>query len=125
MVYSDDDDALIQCGLTGPENIPHPDRKISKIRRRTVFRQFFGAAGLAVSGVALTTLFDKEASAHDSWPKTIRDQLRSVQRHENAHVAFLLSTLKGKARPKPTFKNLTSKNNYEFQRSTAAPSKAQ
>ena len=113
MVYSDDD-AMIQSELTRPENFLDQDQKVSKIKRRTVFRQFFGAAGLAVSGVTLTTLFDKVGSAHDSWPRSIRDQLRSVQRHENAHVAFLVSFLKEKARPKPTFKNLRARNNNEF-----------
>ena len=109
MVYSHDD-KMIQNDL----NFPDQDQKTSKIRRRTVFRQFFGAAGLAVSGVALTTLFDKEAAAHPSWPRSIRDQLQSVQRHENAHVAFLVSFLGSKARPKPTFKNLRASNQNEF-----------
>lgn len=114
MIYSDDS-AMIQEQTDSPGSVPVQDQKGSTIRRRTVFRQFFAAAGLAVSGVALTNIFDKEAVAfHPEWPRSIRDQLRSVQRHENAHVAFLLTALGESARKKPTFKNLRASNQQNF-----------
>ena len=114
MIYSDDS-AMIQEQTDSPGSVPVQDQKGSTIRRRTVFRQFFAAAGLAVSGVALTNIFDKEAVAfHPEWPRSIRDQLRSVQRHENAHVAFLVTALGSSARPKLTFKNLRASNQHNF-----------
>ena len=113
MVYSDDS-SMIQEQISDPANFLDQDPKSSTIRRRTVFRQFFAAAGLAVSGVALTTIFDKEAAANHPRPQSIRDQLRSVQKHENDHVAFLVSALGSSARPKPTFKNLRSSNQHNF-----------
>ena len=112
-VYSDDS-SMIQEHTSDPANFPDQDQKSSTIRRRTVFRQFFAAAGLAVSGVALTSFSDKEAAANHRGPRSIRDQVRSVQRHENAHVAFLVTALGSSARPKLTFKNLRASNQHNF-----------
>ena len=38
--------------------------------------------------------------------KDAKSTFFDIQRHENAHVAFLLAALGGAARPKPTFQNL-------------------
>lgn len=107
MVYSDDATFPNDLGL--PSNQVEQSVKANKIQRR----RFVSAAGLAVSGVALTTMFDKPAHAHQT-PRTLKNQLESVQRHENAHVAFLVNFLGPNARPKPTFKNLRASSPSKF-----------
>ena len=106
MIYSDD--AKFQDDL--PSNQVDQSANASKIQRR----RFVSAAGLAVSGVALTTMFDKPAQAFHKTPRSLKNQLVSVQRHENDHVAFLLKVLGTKARPAPTFKNLRASNPNKF-----------
>jgi hypothetical protein len=44
----------------------------------------------------------------------IARMFRSIQGHENAHVAFLTSALGAAARPKPTFQNLVQKDFKTF-----------
>ncbi len=46
--------------------------------------------------------------------KRIARQFRSIQAHENAHVAFLRQALGSAARPKPTFKNLEQRKFNSF-----------
>jgi hypothetical protein len=43
-----------------------------------------------------------------------RANFRDIQRHENDHVAFLLSALGANARPKPTFRNLQQTGFHAF-----------
>ena len=45
---------------------------------------------------------------------TLISQLKLVQRHENAHVTFLVGALGSSARPKPTFRNLRQPNLTAF-----------
>ena len=45
---------------------------------------------------------------------SLLQQLKLVQRHENAHVTFLKTALGSAARPKPTFKNLLQPNFTAF-----------
>jgi hypothetical protein len=46
--------------------------------------------------------------------KKAKDIFTEIQRHENAHVAFLLSALGAAARPKPTFQNLVQSRFRQF-----------
>jgi hypothetical protein len=46
--------------------------------------------------------------------RRIARQFRSIQAHENAHVAFLKKALGSSARPKPTFKNLEQRKIEQF-----------
>ncbi len=85
-------------------------REPTPLARRKLFRQFFATAGLAASGVALSTVFQKEAIAQGGVRNSLSQQMRSVQRHENDHVAFLVQALGALARPKPTFQNLLAPN---------------
>ena len=50
--------------------------------------------------------------AHDGGGRVhnLRHQLKLVQRHENAHVTFLVTALGAAKRPKPTFRNLAQRN---------------
>ena len=84
------------------------------IFRRKLFGRFFSAAGLAVSGVAISGLMGGKAQAQAGARTTLSQQLKSVQRHENEHVAFLVNALGASARPKPTFQNITSPNLAAF-----------
>ncbi len=45
---------------------------------------------------------------------TLITQLKLVQRHENAHVRFLVNALGSSARPKPSFRNLRQRNLTAF-----------
>lgn len=86
----------------------------SPIFRRKLFSRFFSAAGLAVSGVAISSVIGGKAQAQGGVRVTLSQQLKSVQRHENEHVAFLVNALGASARPKPTFQNITSANLASF-----------
>ncbi|HEX8525337.1 MAG TPA: ferritin-like domain-containing protein [Tepidisphaeraceae bacterium] len=72
-----------------------------------------GVAGVGVAGMlgALpTSVFGKsKAQNNEKFKKTIartRDEFRSIRKHENDHVDFLVSALGKEARPKPTFQKL-------------------
>lgn len=79
------------------------DIKVSDATRRS----FIGRGGLLTSAGALAVA---------SWPSAAKAQggggaetgrnFKDIQRHENAHVAFLVSALGAAARPKPLFQNL-------------------
>ncbi len=43
-----------------------------------------------------------------------RDEFESIQKHEQDHVAFLVTALGGAARPRPTFQNLEQRNFAAF-----------
>ena len=84
------------------------------IFRRKLFGRFFTAAGLAVSGVAISSVLGGKAQAQSGVRTTLSQQMKSVQRHESAHVAFLVNTLGTAARPKPTFQNIKAPNLSAF-----------
>lgn len=78
--------------------------------RRKLFGRFFSAAGLMVSGAAISSVMGERVQAQGGVRTTLGQQMKSVQRHENDHVAFLVNALGAAARPKPTFQNITSPN---------------
>lgn len=58
-------------------------------------------------------------TSHHNGSQDLREvgrNFRDIQSHENAHVAFLLSVLGAKARPKPTFQLLNQPNIGKFVR---------
>lgn len=67
-----------------------------------------GAAG------AVMSLTGPAASAQGVGGAQTRGNFRDIQRHENEHVAFLVSALGSSARPKPTFQNLEQRNVRSF-----------
>ena len=81
------------------------DRASSRSRRA------FLLGGAAAAG-ALVALPAGEAQARNGI--SVADQFRGIQRHENAHVAFLVQALGDSARPRPTFRNLTQPNRGVF-----------
>ena len=56
----------------------------------------------------------RQAEAQGFGGNRTRINFLDIQRHENDHVAFLLSALGASARPKPTFKNLQQSNFRSF-----------
>jgi hypothetical protein len=76
-----------------------------------VARRRFLKGGTAVAGAALAASFATEAHAA---PTNLRQQMSLVRKHENDHVAALVSVLGGNARPKPTFQNLRRNNVNDF-----------
>lgn len=71
-----------------------------------------GAAGAAVVLTTGTARADKVFNGGTQ--KDARSTFFDIQRHENAHVAFLLSALGAAARPKPTFQNLVQPDFQQF-----------
>lgn len=76
-------------------------------------RSFLGSGVLLAptGALAIDAWSPTAASAQTSQPQGLggadtRRKFRDIQRHENDHVAFLLSALGANARPKPTFQNL-------------------
>ena len=86
-----------------------PDRR-GFIRKATLV----GAAGAAalLTGGAAEADGIRENNGEDK--RETRNIFLDIQRHENAHVAFLLTALGGAARPKPTFRNLVQPNFRHF-----------
>ncbi|MEP6963020.1 MAG: ferritin-like domain-containing protein [Acidobacteriota bacterium] len=81
-------------------------------------RDFLRKAGLhGVGGAAaLLAVSNLQAAGVNNGKdrKESRDTFLDIQRHENAHVATLLSVLGAAARPKPTFQNLVQKDFRNF-----------
>jgi hypothetical protein len=77
-------------------------------------RAFLGGGALAAAG-AVVGLTGGEARAQGGGGRhTTALQFRGIQKHENAHVAFLVNVLGDKARPKPTFRRLHERNRTAF-----------
>jgi hypothetical protein len=105
-----ENDAAMECPFQFDEVselVPHSGKPII---RRKLFTRFLTAAGLAASGVALSSVVGSKAHAQATARTTLSQQLQSIRRHENDHVAFLVQALGASARPKPTFQNITSPN---------------
>ncbi len=74
-------------------------------------RNFLASATAAVATTMLVSPSAAEAQSNPSFvPNLYRGwnskNFQSIRKHENAHVAFLVSALGKSARPKPTFKGL-------------------
>lgn len=69
------------------------------------------AAGLAGESSAQT---GPTNAVPNLYPGQNARLFKLIQKHENAHVAFLVQALGSAARPKPTFKNLTMPNVRTF-----------
>lgn len=71
-------------------------------------RGFLAQSALMTSTAAAAAwvLGSDEAQAQQPGPVSLRAQLQLVRRHENDHVAGLLTALGANARPKPVFQNL-------------------
>lgn len=89
--------------------------------RRGFLRTSGLAAGLlavpAIGGFASTARAAGGAGGINDFGRTpaqARRDFKSIQAHENAHVAFLKSALGDAARPKPTFRNLQAANLAQF-----------
>lgn len=65
-------------------------------------------------------VFDGDADEAARRKAKIARDFKSVQAHENAHVAFLKDALKSAARPKPTFKGLEAPSYEQFVRLSQA-----
>jgi len=79
----------------------------SLLKQSTDRRQFIHKVALAsTAGVAATLAGGDSTQAQGLGGVQSRRNFSDIQRHENDHVAFLLSALGANARPKPTFQNL-------------------
>jgi hypothetical protein len=81
-------------------------------RRRFIRRAVLAGAG----GVAFLTARNAQADHVNNGEdkRETRNTFLDIQRHENAHVAALLTALGASARPKPTFQNLVQPNFRQF-----------
>lgn len=61
-----------------------------------------------------SAVFTGDASEASRRKAKIAQDFKSIQSHENAHVAFLKKALGGAARPKPNFKNLEASSYANF-----------
>ena len=77
-------------------------------------RAFLGRVAIGTVGGAAFALSGSAVSAQGLGGERTRQNFRDIQRHENAHVEFLVSALGGSARPKPTFQNLLQRNFRDF-----------
>jgi hypothetical protein len=82
-----------------------------------------GAAALLAGGRAEAGINEddgNEASLNGAERKNpldrrvVRGTFYDIQRHENAHVKFLVGALGASARPKPSFRNLLQRNHRDF-----------
>ena len=69
-------------------------------------RRRFLRSALIAGGAGSLALGASSANAQGLGGNQTRANFQDIQRHENAHVAFLVSALGASARPKPTFQNL-------------------
>lgn len=81
------------------------DNEASDGTRRSFLWQAATVAGAGVAAVAAWA--PPQAQAQEGNLLLLVRALRDIRRHENAHVAFLVKALGSKARPRPTFQNLT------------------
>ena len=79
-------------------------------------RRLLGTAMMTgLAAVPVLTMFDSKAKASGSaYDANAMQAFKDIQTHENAHVAFLVQALGSKARPKPTFQNITPANFGDF-----------
>lgn len=113
---------LDQClGSVPPELQPSTKDVVAHeaaegLRRRGFVRGTFALLGAA----AATGLVGPDGNAplmaqsSTTAGAALINNLKSVRRHENSHVAFLVNALGSSARPRPTFRNLKQPNLTAF-----------
>jgi hypothetical protein len=84
-------------------------------------KPFASRRSILATGIALAPLaFFASADSAEAGPPLLPDDkkhlFKSIQYHENTHVAYLLSALGAQARPKPIFQNLMQRNVRDFLR---------
>lgn len=87
------------------------------LRRSTAMTLAGGSAALIAGVSARVARAAPDLVAREGRVKsrgTQRDEFESIQKHENDHVAFLVTALGASARPKPTFQNLEQPRFAEF-----------
>lgn len=82
------------------------------VGRRSFLTRTATILGGSIAGACLMVGSSDELVAQA--PVSVSTQMKLVQRHENDHVAALVSALGGSARPKPTFQNLQTGNLSQF-----------
>ena len=112
-----------QQHLNAPQDEPATTRSMasqchsdSVLGRRGFIRGTSALLGSAAAGatVMFGTSDDAFGQTGPAPGASLLQQLKLVQRHENAHVTFLKGALGTSARPKPTFKNLLQPNLTAF-----------
>jgi hypothetical protein len=100
------------------------DHLIHEVPNSTLDRRgFIRKATLAGAGGAAALFAVRNAQAgveNGEERKEAKGTFRDIQRHENAHVAFLVNALGSAARPKPTFQNLVQPNFWLFVQTSKA-----
>jgi hypothetical protein len=95
-----------------------PNREISNpVAGRSSRRSFLGKASLAAvaaAGSGLVLGRGNVARADGLDEGSLEFQFRSIEDHENSHVAFLVKALGKSARPLPDFHNLTMATMADF-----------
>lgn len=79
-----------------------------------VSRRALLGAGLAAAPLALLSQPQSADAGIIAYFPPAMSVFRSIQKHENAHVDFLVAALGSAARPKPTFKNLRKFTYFAF-----------
>ncbi len=69
---------------------------------------------MAAPAAVLATVWPRQAQAQGRSPLSGADEFKSIQKHENDHVDFLVGALGAAARPKPTFRGLQQSNFRDF-----------
>ncbi len=87
--------------------------KSASFSSRRAFLRSSTTATLIGGGVALLGMPSRVLAAGGG-PKRAYDEFRSIRRHENNHVEFLVGALGPDARPKPTFQNLEQADYASF-----------
>ncbi len=82
--------------------------------QQAMSRRALLGGGLAAAPLALLSQQQQADAGIVAYFPPAMAVFRSIQKHENAHVEFLVSALGGAARPKPTFKNLKKLTYYSF-----------
>lgn len=77
------------------------------LRKGTVM----GLLAIPLIGVTSTSA---QAQVLGKKAQSLKSEFRSIQKHENAHVQFILTALGSAARPKPTFRNLLQRDFRSF-----------
>jgi hypothetical protein len=72
------------------------------------------AAGAALAPLAFFASENSAEAAPPILPEDKKHLFKSIQQHENTHVAYLLWTLGARARPKPTFQGLRQRSVRDF-----------
>lgn len=90
--------------------------KRSHVERRSFLaRSMVVAGGIATGGgLYVASSQRSEAQTQPPAPVTLSGQFKLVQKHENDHVAAILTLLGSAARPKPTFQNLQTTSLSQF-----------